>query len=356
MLLALIHTLILTLASLFLAFSLQAGQPGYRVITRPNPIEVKALYLTANTAGSKVRRGALVDLVNTTELNSLVIDLKDSTGRVFFDADVPLAGEIGAKDIRIKDLAAFIQELKEQGIYTIARIVVFQDPWLAAQKPEIALKSTAGGLWHDWKGLAWVDPTNQTVWDYNLDLAKAAVSAGFDEVNFDYIRFPSDGDIKKIVYAHLDKYGGKNETMAAFYRYLDEQLRSLPVITSADLFGMVLWRSDDLNIGQRFEDAAAHFDFISPMVYPSHYPDGFEGFDNPAAHPYEIIYRSLIRAEKLAESPRARLRPWLQAFDLGAVYTGEMIQLEKKATYDAGGKGWMLWNAANRYSGAGLDQ
>ena len=351
---ALAHIVAVTVGSLLLSFGLRAGQPGYTVISRPSPVEVKAIYLTGNTVGLKVRRQALVDLVNATELNSMVIDLKDSTGRVFFSSGVPLASEIGADRSVVKDLPEFVQSLKAQGIYSIGRIVVFQDPLLAAQKPGIAIQSTAGGLWRDWKGLAWVDPTERLGWDYNLDLAKAAVKIGFDEINFDYIRFPSDGDIKKIVYANLDKYGSKNETMAAFYRYLDEQLQVLPIMTSADLFGMTLWRSDGLNIGQRYEDAAAHFDFISPMVYPSHYSDGFEGFDNPAEHPYEIIYRSLIRAAQLAEKPRAKLRPWLQAFDLGATYTGEMIELEKQATADAGGQGWMLWNAANRYTAAGL--
>jgi len=352
--------MILTLViSFFLGLSLPLNSPAYQILTRPEKIEAKGIYLTAYTAGSLDRRQKLVDLIKTTELNSVVIDIKDYSGRIFFDTNIPLVDKVGAEDVRIPDLADWLKELKSQGIYTIARITVFQDPYLASQRPDIALKSKAGGIWHDWKGLSWVDPTQKLVWDYNLDLAKEAVKMGFDEINFDYIRFPSDGDIKQIVYANLDNasFEGKAKAMAEFYDYLDQTLKFEPAYTSADLFGMVLWRSDGLNIGQRFQDAALHFDYICPMVYPSHYPDGFENFANPADHPYEVVYRSLIRAkDDLKKANRAQLRPWLQAFDLGAVYTPEMIRLQKQATYDANGDGWLLWNASNRYTEGGLDR
>ena len=358
MLAIIIPTIAPLVLSFFLSFNLSLGEPTYEVLTKTQPPAVKGIYLTAYTAGDKVRRQQLVELINQTELNAVVIDIKDYSGRIFFDTNIVLANQIGAEDVRIPDLKNWLAELKKQGIYTIARITVFQDPYLAQQLPEIALKAKSGGLWHDWKGLAWVDPTQKLVWDYNIDLAKEAVKLGFAEVNFDYIRFPSDGDIKQIVYANLDNatFEAKSKVMADFYQYLDESLIFYPVITSADLFGMVLWRSDGLNIGQRFEDAAPHFDYIAPMVYPSHYPSGFEGFANPAEHPYEVIYRSLIRGEKtLKQANRAKLRPWLQAFDLGAVYTPEMIRLQKQATDDAKGEGWMLWNASNRYTAGGLE-
>jgi hypothetical protein len=327
--------------------------PTPNVLHRPARIENKGLYLTGYTAGWKARRQELIDLVNQTELNSVVIDIKDASGRIFFDTDIPLADEIGAEDIRIPDLQEWLVELKEQGIYTIARIVVFQDPYLAAHKPEIALKSQSGGLWRDYKGQAWVDPTNKLIWDYNIALAQAAAEIGFDEINFDYIRFPSDGNIRQIVYANLDNesWEAKSRVMAEFYRYLSNQLAFEPILTSADLFGMTLWRSDGMNIGQRFEDAAPNFDYISPMVYPSHYPPGFQGFANPAEHPYEVVYQSLIRGDT---TQRAQIRPWLQDFDLGAIYTAQMIEAQKQATYDSGGFGWLLWNASNRYTAGGL--
>jgi hypothetical protein len=334
-----------------------SSQPTYQVLVKPAKIENKGIYLTAYTAGMKQRRQELVDLVKRTELNSMVIDLKDYSGKIFFPANVGLAKEIGSIEVRIPDLADWLKELKKEGIYTIARIVVFQDPYLAVKRPDIALKSKSGGIWHDRKGLSWVDPTQKLVWDYNLDLAKEAITLGFDEINFDYIRFPSDGDIKQIVYANLDNatMEGKSKTMAKFYQYLKQSLSFYPVLTSADLFGMVLWRDDGLNIGQRLADAAPNFDYICPMVYPSHYPPQFQGFANPAEHPYEVVYQSLIRAEKDLKNTKTKLRPWLQDFDLGAKYTGEMIKLQKKASYDSKSFGWLLWNASNRYTSEGLD-
>jgi len=357
MLIGLIHIIAVAAASLFLVFNITLDQPTYQVLYRPAKIESKGIYLTAYTAGDKIRRQALVDLVNQTELNSLVVDIKDSSGRIFFDTNIPLANEIGAEEIRISDLRDWLVQLKGQGIYTIARIVVFQDPYLAVKKPETALKSKSGGIWRDYKGQSWVDPTSRLVWDYNLDLAQAAADIGFAEINFDYIRFPSDGNIKQIVYANLanDSYEAKSAVMAKFYRYLGQRMAFAPVYTSADLFGMTLWRSDGMNIGQRYEDAAPYFDYISPMVYPSHYPAGFEGFSNPADHPYEGIYRSLIRAADIAPQAKAQLRPWLQDFNLGAVYTPAMIQQEKQAAYDASSTGWLLWNASNRYTTGGLE-
>jgi len=342
------------------SFLITFDKQTYQVIKKPKIIENKALYITGYTAGWKARREELVKLIEETELNSIVIDIKDASGRIFFDTNIPLADEIGSEDIRIPDLKDFLAELKQKEIYTIGRIVVFQDPYLAKNKPEIALQSKYGGLWRDYKGQSWVDPTQRLVWDYNLDVAKEAVKIGFDEINFDYIRFPSDGPIRQISFAHLDDAtnGGKSEEMKKFYRYLNKVMSSQPALTSADMFGMVLWRDDGMSIGQKLADAYPNFDFICPMVYPSHYPIGFEGFENPAAHPYEIIYRSLIRAEEYCpekEPCRAKIRPWLQDFDLGAVYTPDMIKLQKQATYDSGGYGWLLWNASNHYTVGGLE-
>ena len=346
-----IATIVITIASLLLI----GPRDTFQVRQKPDSQTVKAIYVTAYTAGNKARRSELVDLINKTELNAVVIDLKDYSGRIFFNTRLPLASDIKSTEVRIPDLRSWLTELRTQGIYTIGRIVVFQDPYLAEQRPDIALKSVDGGVWRDHKGLAWVDPTQVLVWKYNLDLAEEVVELGFDEVNFDYIRFPSDGNIRKIVFANLDENGGKNSVMSRFYRYVDFRMRFLPAYTSADMFGMVLWRTDGLNIGQRLQDAAPNFDYIAPMVYPSHYPPSFEGFGNPAEHPYEIVYRSLVKAEVGLKGGRAELRPWIQDFDLGAEYTPKMIRQEIQASYDAGSKSWYVWNASNRYtSGAFL--
>ena len=178
----------------------------------------------------------------------------------------------------------------------------------------------------------------------------------FDEINLDYIRFPSDGNLKEIVYPFYNGSTPKHEIMKSFFQYVDKELKFYPIYTSVDLFGMVLWRQDGLGIGQRLEDAAPYFDFISPMVYPSHYPDGFDGYSNPADYPYEIVYTSLDKGKENIRSQSAKFRSWLQDFDLGAQYTAEMIKKEIKATYDAGWKGWMLWNASNNYTVDALEE
>jgi len=323
---------------------------NYEVLKKPEKIDVKGIYLTAYTVGWKERMQELTDFVENTELNSMVIDIKDSTGRIFFDTNVDLVNEIGAEDLRIPDIDELMKDLKERGIYTIARVAIFQDPWLAENRPDLALKREGGGLWRDYKGLAWVDTTSREVWKYNLDIIKEIITLGFDEINFDYIRFPSDGNLKAIVYPFYDENIAKTDALAEFFVYVDRELAFSNAFTSVDLFGMVLIRDDGLGIGQRFQDAVSHFDYIAPMVYPSHYPDGFEGFANPADHPYEIIKYSLNKAKEDIVGKRAEFRPWLQDFDLGAIYTADMIRKQIQATYDTGWKSWVLWNASNRYT------
>lgn len=337
-------------------FNLAFGDISPKVLEKPPKTYVKGIYMTAHTAGWKERRDELVKLIEETELNAIVIDIKDYSGNILYDSQVPLVNELGTEKIIISDLPGLLQELKEKNIYTIARLAVFQDPILAEKKPEWALKDKDGGLWRDWKGLAWVDSSLKEVWDYNLAVAKEAVSMGFDEINLDYIRFPSDGPLDDIVYPFFNKHLSKNDVMHQFFKYFGQNLAVLPVYSSVDLFGMTLWQDDGLNIGQRVEDAAPYFDYICPMVYPSHYPATFEGYKNPAKYPYEIVYESLIRSEERVKNSRAKIRPWLQDFDLGAVYDAEMVKKEIQASYDANTAGWLLWNARNRYTEGALEK
>ena len=212
-------------------------------------------------------------------------------------------------------------------------------------------------------GLAWVDPASQEVWDYNLEIAKEAIKVGFDEINFDYIRFPSDGNTANIVYPFWDGKTLKKEIMKRFFEYINQRLEPLGTPISADLFGLTMSSTNDLGIGQWLENSAPYFDYVCPMVYPSHYPNGFMGFGNPAQHPYEIISTELIKGnERLAslsalnpDLKLAKIRPWLQDFDMGAIYDGEMIRLQKKATEDGNGFGWLLWNPKNIYTDDGLE-
>lgn len=319
------------------------------------PSPLKAIYLTSWTAGSIARRGKLIDLIDTTELNAVVIDIKDYTGRVSFLIDNPTLKALGSSEKRITDIKTLIKQLHDKNIYIIGRISVFQDLFLVGKHPEWAVKkdSEPTVIWKDHKGLTWLDAGASGVWDYVVLLAKESYALGFDELNFDYIRFPSDGNMKDIYYPWSDGYE-KPEVLREFFSYLHDNLKLTGAVLSADLFGMTTTNTDDLNIGQVLEVAIPYFDYLAPMVYPSHYPPTFIGLGNPAAHPYEVVRYSMNAAYERSSTTPQKIRPWLQDFDLGAVYTAAMVREQIQATYDAGFNSWMLWDAANHYTPAAL--
>ncbi len=322
------------------------------------PETVKAIYLTSATPTIS-RFDELMKLVEDTELNAVVIDIKDSYGKVAYDSGIPLANAVGISKGKIRDLPAIIKTLHEKNIYAIARIAVFQDPALAHARKDLALQDAAGNLWADKKGVTWVDPAAREAWEYNAALAKEAEKMGFDEINFDYIRFATDGDISRIHYPFYDNKTPKWEVMKTFFSYLRAELGGMGVPISIDLFGITLWRDDDINIGQRLADALLYFDYVSPMLYPSHFPAGFEGWANPALRPYEIYQKSIARGMATRASTTAavaKFRPWVQDFDLGADYTADMVRAEIKGAMDEGSTGWMLWNARNVYTSAALEK
>tara|TARA_B100000745_G_scaffold49034_1_gene29348 strand:- start:2047 stop:3264 length:1218 start_codon:yes stop_codon:yes gene_type:complete len=327
------------------------------------PENVRAIYMTSWVAGTTDFRQDLVDLVEETELNSIIIDIKDYSGKIAFPIEGPLIEEYGMIENRVPDIKEFIEELHKKGIYVIGRVTVFQDPYLAQLRPDLAVqKASDKSVWKDRKGLSFTDPGNKEVWDYHIAIAEGSYNLGFDEINFDYIRFPSDGDMTDIYYPKseevilADPDFGKAEVVEGFFRYLDRNLDDR-IVTSADIFGMTTTNYDDLNIGQVLERALPHFDYIAPMVYPSHYPKNFIGLSNPAAHPYEVIKYSMDRAHErtlLASTTPAQLRPWYQDFDLGADYTAELVRAQITAGYDAGVDSWMLWAPSNRYTKGAL--
>ncbi len=307
------------------------------------PPYIKGIYLTSWTTSDSKRVNYFLNLIKKTELNAVVIDIKEVDG-------------INAIDNIIPNLEEIIKKFHRENIYTIARIVVFKDAALSNLKPELALKNKNGQLWKDWRGKTWLDPASQEVWDYHVELAKQAIKIGFDEINFDYVRFPSDGDISKIVYPIWDGKIPKPETIRRFFEHLHKELKPLGVFLSVDLFGLTMVREDDMNIGQILENAIPYFDFICPMVYPSHYPPTFEGYGNPADHPYEIISMNLARGKQRIGNAETKLRPWLQDFDMGAIYDKKMINLQKQAVYDTNSYGWLLWNPANIYTENALEK
>ncbi|MBI1838851.1 MAG: putative glycoside hydrolase [Candidatus Colwellbacteria bacterium] len=318
------------------------------------PQVIKAVYATSWSAGTPSRINYLTDLIKTTELNAIVIDIKDYSGNVTYNTEVEEVKKYGAREIRIPRINSLIKKLHEDNIYVIGRVTVFQDPILAAARPDLAIKNkTTGKIWTDRKGLGWIDPGSKEYWDYIVKIAKDAEARGIDEINFDYIRFPSDGDLSEMVYQFYDeKKERKEDVIAEFFRYLRFNLKDEKI--SADLFGLATIQKDDLGIGQVIESAYASFDYVSPMVYPSHYAAGFLGYKNPTNFPYEVVKYSMEKAEEkfLATGlTTSKLRPWLQDFDLGANYGPTEVKAQFKALADAGVEnGWMLWDPSNVYT------
>lgn len=347
----------------YLAYSGEAAkhnEPKNKVhhIKTPNP--VKGIYMTSWVASVANLRESLVDLIDKTELNAVVIDVKDYTGRISFDVSDSVLKQIGSSDGRIKDIKGFINRLHSKNIYVIARIAAFQDPFLVAQRPDLAVKKSDGKtVWKEYKGAVWLDQCSKEVWDYIAAIGKEAEAVGFDELNFDYIRFPSDGNMKDIKNKFCDSSVSKSDSLENFFFYLKSELADLDIPLSADLFGMVTVNEDDLNIGQILEKAEPYFNYISPMVYPSHYPKGYNGYANPADHPYEIIKLGMDTASRrliAASSTSSKLRPWLQDFNLGATYDVDMVRKQKRAVYDAGLTSWLLWSPSNKYTAGALDK
>ncbi len=324
----------------------------------PLPAEVRGFYWTAQTAGTP-RGDQLLGYAKETGLNAVVVDLKADNGQIAFAPNTETLVPYAMKTPLVADLESMLRTLEEAGMYRIARLAVMRDSAFAAAHPEASLKNAGGGLWRDNTGSAWVDPAAPVVADTVLALAREAYARGFDEIQLDYVRFPSDGALGRIAYPVFKK-GEQEETavMRAFFEKVGGTLRAEGIPVSADLFGMTYWRTDDFGIGQRLADVLPFVDFVSPMAYPSHYPDGFRGHPNPALAPYDIIKSTVDEGAALVADQfdpaetRRKTRVWIQDFDIGAVYTAERIEAQIKAVRDAGASGWMLWNARNVYEPA----
>lgn len=333
--------------------------PSY--VATPEPL--KGIYMTSWTASSAKLRKNIVDIIDTTEINAVVIDIKDYSGKIVFPISDSDLKSFGSEEIRVPDLRDFIEELHKKGVYVIARLAVFQDEYFVKHRPDLAVKNKAGtAVWKDRKGISWIDASSREYWDYIILLSKEARAIGFDEINFDYIRFPSDGNMEDISFP-FSSTTPKHLVMKSFFEYLDTELADTGLTISADLFGMVTTAKNDMGIGQLLEDALPHFDYIMPMVYPSHYPSNFQGYKNPADYPYEIVkfamQGAVDRSEAYASTTGqtvAEMRPWLQDFNLGATYDAKKVKDQIQATYDAGLSSWILWSPSNKYTRGALEQ
>jgi hypothetical protein len=343
-------------------------KPGYHALVRElddqvsldvtmDEKHIRSIYLTPDTVADQARFNELLDLVERTELNSMVIDIKDSSGYIFYDTDVELAREIDA--VRpMYDVEAVLEELRERDIYAIARQVVFEDPLLAEARNDLAIMDTEGGLWRTSHGLAWLSAYEEEVWDYSIDLMMEAVELGFDEVQLDYIRFPSDGPLNRADYG-VDEHNSETR-VAAIVEYLQrshEAIMPTRAYLGGDIFGMALWELGEAGIGQNLEAITPHLDYIKPMIYPSHFFPGSMGFEIPNDHPYEVIYMSLVNARERIPDDVDKLRPWLQDFSYGQgrEYGPDEVREQIDASNDFGATGWMLWSASNTYQEDALE-
>jgi hypothetical protein len=331
---------------------------GQTVTLRPQ--QIKAAYLTYYGIADKGIRERVFDLLDRTELNAVVIDVKGDRGLIPYRTKVQAALDAGALGpVIMKDFDGILADLKRRNVYTIARIVCFKENVLANARPELAIVDTrTGKAWIDNEKLAWVDPTREEVWDYLIAVAKEAALKGFDEVQFDYVRFPTDGKLGAAKYSKPITPQVRIETIAAFLAKAKRELSPTGVFLAADVFGYTAFNDNDTDIGQRIEDLAPHLDYLSPMVYPSGYHVGIPGYRNPVAHSYEIVRESVRLTKKRSEGLPVQVRPWIQdfrdyAFDRRIFGVNE-IRDQIRGADDGGGTGWMLWNPRNDYTAAAL--
>ena len=321
------------------------------------PVKVKGIYVTGPAAGSE-RMEQLIDLVSSTELNTMVIDVKNDEGNLTYKMEVPASANLEAGIRYVKDMPALIERLHQQGIYVIARIVCFKDPVLAAARPELALRLPDGKAVMDANGLAWVNPYKEEVWDYLCTLAECASRDGFDEIQFDYVRFPIGNDANAADYGVDMSTYPREAGLTDFFDYASKRLHEKQIIFGADLFGTIIGSDVDRDrTGQNYLSIAEHTDAICPMIYPSHYANGTFGMNVPDQYPYETIANALqLSKEELSEtdSPKGVVRPWLQCFnaiwvDGHITYGSKEVHDQIQAVYDAGYEEWFLWHASNHY-------
>lgn len=314
-------------------------------------LEARGLYVTMRTAGNPQFFLPLIGFLDDSRLDALVIDVKDNAGYL---PCAPPEGVPG-RHHNYTHFKALIRLLRENGYYLIARIVAFQDPYLANLEPQRAIRYPGGALWRDRGGMVWLNPYDLENWEYIKNICLWAKDMGFHEIQLDYVRFPDN--LPKAAGGAImpDErgLGSRTACIKAFLKYIDEALKEgdNPVLLSADVFGFTTLAEDDMGIGQKFEEICDVVDFVSPMVYPSHYYNsGIYGFEVPEAHPYEVVKRALADALRRSEGRRARIRPWLQDFSLNIQYGPAEVEAQIKASYEQGINTWLLWNPGNRYT------
>lgn len=328
-------------------------------VKKEAPPPIKGIYVTGPVAGHE-RMEEIISLVEETELNAVVIDVKNDDGYITYSMDSQTVESLGSTVKYVKDMPALIERLHEKDIYVIARIVAFRDPHLAEAKPEWSVHRTNGSIYYDNSGLAWVNPYKREVWDYLVEVASCAAEDGFDEIQFDYVRFSTEIKSGQVDYGEDSDTVSKTEIITQFTEYAYTKLSALDVYVSADVFGTIIDNENDSKIvGQDYAAISSNLDIICPMIYPSHYASGVYGQTYPNSAPYEMIKGAMGASDTalkdLPEGEKPIVRPWLQDFTASWIkphcsYGAEEVRAQIQAVYDAGYSEWILWNASNRYT------
>ncbi|MTW04613.1 GTP-binding protein [Duganella ginsengisoli] len=335
-----------------------AGDSSQAPLIRLVPLRPKALYLSVYGAGNPAVRDAALKLLSSTELNALVIDIKGDRGLVPYPSAVAQAAQCGARSLTtVQDMGVLVALLKEQGIYLIARIVAFKDDLLAQAHPEWSVKAADGSLFRDREHFAWIDPFQREAWDYLLDLGAEAAAMGFDEIQYDYVRFP---DSRGLLFSQPNTEANRVAAVTGFLQAAHRRLAPYNVFLAADVFGYTAWNNNDTSIGQNLAALSQAVDYLSPMLYPSGFQFGIPGAPDPVRQPYDIVLQTLQHAAARTGIAPLRFRPWLQAFRDYAFdrrpFDADEIRAQIHAAEQAGSDGWMLWNPRNSYSSEGLRQ
>ncbi|MEO8286449.1 MAG: putative glycoside hydrolase [Chloroflexota bacterium] len=340
----------------FLANTVEVGKVVTQNVTL-QPFIAKAIYINGDSLATPGTLQTLLDLVDRSELNAVVIDVKaDNSGRVLYASGLQQVQELGTADAVISDLDGLLASLKTRNIYTIARLPVFWDQAVTKAKPEWALlsKKAPGQPWLSANGTRWANPYNTEVWDYNIAIAKEVASKGFNEVQLDFAYFPSSGDLEDIDYGPQAEGKKRTDAITGFLEKAYSELSPMGTYIGTNVLAFTPYVQDDMGVGQNFESVAAHTDFVCPYLYPSDYPDGFADFAHPAEHPFDIVAATLKRAAGRLTGSGAKVRPWLQDFSGKVVYDAPKVRQEIDAAEQNGAAGWMLWNFGNTYTEAAL--
>lgn len=333
------------------------GYKPYKINTDHNitsielePFTVKAVYLSFwHASNNSGRMKKVIELVDNSEVNTVVVDVKNEYGSIVYKTSIEQASKYGAdKDRTNRNIQKFMNLLKSKNIYTVARVVTFKDEIQASNNPDYAIKRADGTIWRNHDNMAWVDPYDKRSHLYTVAIAEEAARVGFDEINFDYIRFPAKD---KLSFSKENTQENRLKAIESFLSLAKKRLRKYGVFISVDTYGNICWSKDDNNIGQTVESLAKHADYLAPMLYPSGFSSGSFYFKHPSEHPYAVIYRSVKNIRDRIDT--IRVRPWLQYFkDYTAPkkrYGKFEIHEQIRATEDVNASGWMMWSPSSRY-------